>query len=107
MRPRHSCRLSPHTLRGPIESSAEGPKGCGHMRPRHPMSAHPSHGSWPQRKPHRMPLHASQALISAHPSHGSSHSLAVLAAANGWVLRQASYFLFPPPVQPLDMVLRR
>eukprot|EP00959_Pyramimonas_sp_CCMP1952_P012912 273065-Pyramimonas_sp.AAC.1 len=36
MRHRHPFRHTPHTVRGPIGSSAEGPSGCVRMRHRHP-----------------------------------------------------------------------
>ena len=56
--PDAALRHTPHTFRGPIGSSTEGPNGQVHMRLRaHRMSisAHPAHVSWPHRELHRRP----------------------------------------------------
>ena len=47
MRPPHIFRHTPHAFRGPIGSSTEGPSGCVRM--------HPSHDLWPDLEIHRRP----------------------------------------------------
>ena len=103
MRPPAPFRHTPHTFRGPIGSSTEGPSGRDRMRDA-PISAHPSHVSWPHREPHRRPQrlrpHASPttdfgtpltrfvAPLGALPK--MIFTSAVLTTAYAWALRQAN-----------------
>eukprot|EP00959_Pyramimonas_sp_CCMP1952_P305554 6394000-Pyramimonas_sp.AAC.1 len=57
MAPPHPFQYTPcpYTLHGPTGSSTEGSSGCVRMAPPKPISAHPSHASWPHTELHRRP----------------------------------------------------
>eukprot|EP00959_Pyramimonas_sp_CCMP1952_P387652 8124496-Pyramimonas_sp.AAC.1 len=75
MRHRHPLRHTPHTVRGLIGSSTEGPSGCGCMRHRNPLRHTPHAVRDPIGSstdgPQWVRLHASPPHITAHPSRGS------------------------------------
>eukprot|EP00959_Pyramimonas_sp_CCMP1952_P211012 4416308-Pyramimonas_sp.AAC.1 len=69
MRTRHTLRHTPHTVRGPIESSTEGPRGCGVPSPfRHTTHTVPGPIGSFTKGPNGC-VNLSLAPTLAHPSH--------------------------------------